>query len=271
MIHIYRIRKGVPGVGRKIARAFDAQEVTSKNPHNKIKTDDFVINYGRSVMPDWYNESIRIFNHPESVAFAVNKVETFKVLSKIGLPTLKFFTDKEEAENHLRKAGHIIVRHLVSGKQGKGIELLTEDDEVPEAPLYTEFFPKTHEFRVHVAFGKVIDFVQKKKMGSDKLKRLGLDEPNMLLRNHKRGWIFGRKNTTEGELIKQVAVDAVEVLGLDYGGVDVMVKFNSKKTDTRNSNIVDLKVAEVNSAPGMRSPTTFNAYINSFKEEMNYV
>lgn len=261
MSYIYRIRKNVPGVGRKLARALNLKELTSKKPMEKIPEGSAVINYGRSVVPEWERDDIETINHPDFVSLAVDKIKTLEKLWKCDVPTLQFTTEKITARSWLDNGSKIVARLTSKGKKGKGVVLVNPGDELPDAPLYTLHYNKDVEFRVHVVFGRVIDYVQKKKMGKAKLAALGIEQANMDVRNHGKGWVFAHNNVIKSELVEQIALDAVEALGLDFAGVDVLAK-------VEHGEVYDAVVCEVNSAPGMSSTTTFNAYVNAFREAL---
>ena len=267
-IVILRARKGVPGVGRRLARHFNCDEVTSKSyPKLKIQPMTLIFNYGRSVDPVWLNDALLegciILNDPNSVSKCVNKLETLKTLTKFEIPTLEFFDNFQDVKQYMEDNPDykVIVRHLLNSKKGKGIELITDVNDLPEAPLYTAFYDKTHEYRVHVFGGKVIDFVQKKKMGKKKLNALGLEEPNMLIRNNKRGWAFCRQAINYDTAIEQLAIAACDVVGVYFAGVDILAKWKDGK-------LVDAVVCEINSAPGMSDKNTFNAYTKAIEQTL---
>lgn len=273
---IYRIRKGVPGVGRKLANHFGAQEVTSKKPAPKIPDGAVVVNYGRSVVPDWFDDAVargvRVLNHPDSVALAVDKRKTLARLKEAGVACLDA-TESQAVAKQWAAENPVIIRATAKGKKGNGVSIAHSPAEVKKAPLYTAFYDKTHEFRVHVFNGEVIDYVQKKKMGEEKQAAFGLNGVNDLVRNHKRGWVFAHNKIIIRDQIKQLALDAANALGLDFCGVDILAKF--KKPANGNKMIfVDAVVCEVNSAPGMSATATLQAYtgaIAAYASEPNFV
>lgn len=272
-IAILRMRKGVPGVGRKLARYFNAYELTcGHKPAVKIPDNAVVINYGRSNWPVWYMEArqrgVRLLNQPSAVANSVDKRLTLELLSNAGVPCLDWSTDKAVAYDWYNNWTPVIIRHQVNGKKGNGIELADPEGDLsqgynketfPDAPLYTKHYDKDVEFRVHVVNGEVIDYVQKKRMGKKKREKLGLTDNDMLIRNHKRGWVFAHNDIIHSPLVKKLALDTVATLGLDYGGIDILAK-------TSDGEVVDAVVCESNSAPGMSSVTTFKAYVNAFEK-----
>lgn len=273
-IVILRVRKGVPGIGRKLSRYYSAYEVTCKKyPLQKVPDNSYVLNYGRSEWPVWaldaMSRGVQFINTPTAVGASVNKVLTLKILSTNGVACVQWTTDYKQAEEWYMKGKDIVVRNTATGKQGNGIVLcsrsypFSEGGSVPsqfkDAPLFTVAYDKDVEFRVHVVNGKVVDYVQKKRMGEEKRKARGLDEVDEFLRNHKRGWVFAHNNIIHSKLVKQLAIDTLAALGLDYGGVDILAKVN-EEGDT----VVDAVVCESNSAPSMSSSTTFKAYTEAF-------
>jgi carbamoylphosphate synthase large subunit len=269
-LYILRIKKDNPGVGQRLGRAFGADQlVCGLKPQRKIPDGAFVINYGRSEMPVWASQNVRIFNFPEAVAKCVDKRITLNLLAQAGVPCLNSTTSKEQATSWLKEGKPVVVRATATGKKGIGVSLVKPGEDLPDAPLYTEFYDKTHEFRVHVFRGKegelrVIDLVQKKKMGKAKLAKIGIETVNDLVRNHKRGWVFAHNDLALKDsdfgmaLLKSISINAAATLGMDFCAVDILAKIENGK--------VDIKVCEVNSAPGMSAPATFDAYVKAFTE-----
>lgn len=270
-VGVYRIRKGVPGIGRKIATALGAYELTSVRPEHRPALGAVVINYGRSQRPEWLADLVKnggyVVNTGSAVAKCVDKRVTLHELSKAGVPCLDYTLEQDEAQQWSDNGHRVFARTTAVGKKGKGIVITNAGERVPDAPLYTADWRKTHEFRVHVAFGKVIDLVQKKRMGEEKLAVMGIKDINEDVRNRGRGWVFAHKNRAlRGKTrptLENIALAAAKTLALDYCGVDVLVKLDEE------NNFVDAVVCEVNSAPGMSSPTTFAAYVGAFKDFIN--
>ena len=271
-IYIYRVRKDSPGVGLRLSNALGAGRLTSLKPKQLIKPQSLILNYGRSQDAAWQVQAVvdgcTILNKPAAVANAVDKRTTLRLLQSHGIPCVTPFTNRDDAIAFVEtlKKKRLIVRHTSSGKKGNGLELWEpEQGDIPDAPLYTEYYPKTHEFRVHVFNGEVIDFVQKKKMGSEKLAKLGITSVNKLVRNHKRGWVFARNNLVIGQedinTITEACKEAIKALGMDFGAVDVLAIVNNDDPRRLHS----FKICEVNSAPGMSDKNTFNAYVKAIQ------
>lgn len=203
-----------------------------------------ILNWGCTTVPQFPVE--RWINHPEAVKNAVDKVKCLTTLSCEMLPTVMWTTEKEEAESLQEDGYSIVARTLVESHSGKGIVLCSPSESLPEAKLYSVYIPRRMEYRVHVAFGKVID-VQLKRA------REGAKEEGVLdyeIRNHAGGWNYTREGLKERPDRDRMAVLAVEVLGLDFGAVDI-VRDTGKEDKP-------MYILEVNTAPGVYETTLAN-------------
>lgn len=263
---VLRIRKNTPGIGHKLARHFTCPQVTcGHRPAAKLNNGCHIINYGRSTVPVWYDKNRHILiNSPEFVGKCVDKSQTLEILSNANIPCLESTTCRNIAVGWSAQGKKVIVRATMHGKMGRGISIVNPGEHLPDAPLYTKHYDKTTEYRIHpfrdsAGNIKIIDKRQKKRMGKAKLKANGLEKPDMLIRNHKRGWVFTMNDLDWHQDIGQMAIDALEVLGGDYAGVDILARWDD------NGNFIDAVICEVNSAPGMRG-STFDRYVEAFKE-----
>lgn len=205
-----------------------------------------VVNWGSTETPIWKHSANTFLNHPFNVRKAVNKVVTLKTMLENDIPHIEFTADKGLATSWL-ETSPVVVRSVVNGYGGRGVKIVTEG-ELPDAPLYTKFIPKAREYRFHVFEGKIIDVQQKKR-------RSGLDErQDGLIKNLANGWVFCRDEITEPPSnARQIALDAIRALGLDFGSVDMLSKDGQAY------------VLEVNTASGLQG-TTLDLYINELKK-----
>lgn len=188
----------------------------------------------------------RLINPPRRVGHAMNKTLAFELLfGRVAMPD--YTLSKTQAQAWARE-GHIVYcRTLVSSHEGKGIVLAKTPEEVVDAPLYTKRFKNSKEYRVHVAFGKAIQVVQKKK-------RNGTDaDPNIRSNNN---WVFARNISGVPDEVVRQAILAVTTLGLDFGAVDVVWSVKNQKAC----------VLEVNTAPGL-DQTSANIYAKAFVDQ----
>lgn len=139
-------------------------------------------------------------------------------------------------------------RTKLNGHSGAGIVLAAREEDVPEnCPLYVRYIKKKHEYRVHVAFGKVIDVQQKKK-------RVDYDGTvDYAVRNHHTGWVYCRDEVSIPESCVGYCLLAIAALSLDFGAVDVIY----------NAHHNSYTVLEINTAPGLEGTSVEN-YANCF-------
>jgi glutathione synthase/RimK-type ligase-like ATP-grasp enzyme len=207
-----------------------------------------VINWGCSVL----KRSLvggSFLNKPEAIAIAANKLKAFKAMhGHVGIP---LFTESREEAIEWQQLGHIVVvRHLLSGHSGEGIELVaTEAVQMPEAPLYTCYVKKKEEYRIHVN-GGVAFFVQRKARN----KEIPDEKVNWQVRNHGNGFIFAHQDVDAPDVAKEQAIMAVKAIGLDFGAVDII----------QNTVTKAWVVLEVNTACGLTGGT-LKKYVEQFK------
>ena len=209
------------------------------------KYSGLVINWGSGVGPKSL-KPLSFLNKPEAVSLASNKIKTFEKLTKAKVNHVPWTKDKAQAQKWLEEGATVIVRTSIAGHSGKGIVVCSGADALPDAPLYTRYVKKRKEFRVHVVKGQAIDVVQKRKQNGV--------EADPLIRSHLRGWVFCRENVEEPASLREVAVQAVQALGLDFGAVDIIWNEAQNKC----------YVLEINTAPGIEG-TTVKKYADAFK------
>lgn len=244
---VYPYKKGSESA-KALANALGAKRIKLESSNFVEKGNRTVINWGSSSCP--YNS----LNSPEAVKAAGNKLTAFNIMQEAGVSCPPFTDDRNKAIYWLMDGEQLVVRHDLTGSSGKGIELIkqadfTGPDQVPIAPLYTQYVKKTDEYRVHVFDGKVID-VQKKM----KKKDVPNEEVNYQIRNLAGGFIFGREGVVAPESVTEQAVLAVQSLGLLFGAADI--GYHPE---------LGTKVYEVNTAPGLEGQTV-ESYANAFKE-----
>lgn len=222
---------------------------TKLNNYNSIG-----ICWGRSKGQDLYNN---IYNRPFAIKNCVNKDRTYSILSLHSLPIPEFTLSKEVGFNFIKNGG-CVIRHLVNGKGGEGVEVVLDTNKYksalmfPDAPLFTKFFDKTHEARYHVFSDEILQIVEKKRMGAIKREANNILELNPHVRNYANGWVLV-KNDINPALnmvnLKSTAILAIKKMGLLFGAVDMMVKLNDQ------GDLLDYAITEINTAPGIEGST----------------
>jgi hypothetical protein len=224
------------------------------------KVGDVILNWGNGRVPSWLGTAqtrrVRILNNPSAVNVAGNKLSTFQALQRAGVSIPEFTTDRAVAQTWLTSGERVVERHNLRGSSGQGIRMVSIADEDTEqqltgAPLYTKYVEKTAEYRVHIFNGEMIDFVQKKRVSSERR-----DETyNPYISSMEHGWVFTRNEVPEVPSVIRLAKAAVTALGLDFGAVDIMT-FDGRSF-----------VLEVNTAPGIAG-TTMVKYGNALRRIM---
>jgi glutathione synthase/RimK-type ligase-like ATP-grasp enzyme len=180
------------------------------------------------------------------------KIQQLRRFIEAGVPTLGFSEAAGDAVRWIEEGHTVVCRTLTRASEGRGIVLATTVEELQQSPLYTQYFPKKHEYRVQVFNGKVIDIQEKRK------KRGFEGERESKVRNLANGYVFCRDNVNPPEGMADAALTAVNCLGYTFGAVDVA--YNVKRNE--------FKVLEVNALPGMEG-TTLVKYTNAVLEWKN--
>jgi hypothetical protein len=209
----------------------------------RIITPTVLLNWGGSTI---VSGNVRYINHPNSVAVAKNKLDTFINLTMSGIYTPPFTTSETVARQWVEEGSVVYGRQLLEAGEGRGIVVLTQDSEWQRCPLYTKGIQKPHEYRVHVVKGEVIDYTKKRRRSEA--------ETSDYIRNSSNGWVFCRDGVSLPQVVSDAAISAVESLGLDFGAVDVAYKQAEDRA----------YVFEVNTAPGIEA-TTLEKYTQAIR------
>jgi glutathione synthase/RimK-type ligase-like ATP-grasp enzyme len=164
-----------------------------------------------------------------------NKIEQYEFFKAQGLPSLVFTKKIEEARQWCSESYIVVARTLTRSSEGKGIVIAETPEQVPMAPVYTQYRKKKREFRVHVFSDQVVQVLEKRK-------RKGFEGTvDTKIRNTANGYVFCSQDVVEPPGIRQLALAASKVTNSMFKGVDI--GFNEK--------LNELFVIEVNSAPGI--------------------
>jgi glutathione synthase/RimK-type ligase-like ATP-grasp enzyme len=172
-----------------------------------------------------------------------NKIEQYEYFQAHDIPALTFTTSSTQAKLWAEGGHTVVARLLTRASEGKGIVIAETPEQVPLAPVYTQYRKKKREFRVHVFKDKVVHVLEKRR------KQGALADARV--RNTANGYVFCSDNVTEPEGLRALALQASKVTQSDFKGVDI--GYNEKKNE--------LFVIEVNSAPGIMG-TNVQRYID---------
>lgn len=262
MIKIYAYNRYSQSA-RRLADEMDVYLIRHTNSRYRPRPGDTVINWGRG--RNW--TPARTLNPPDRVQMVVNKLSFFRCihawnedtdhdnLEQIN-PTVRipdWTTDITIAREWARAGRRVVVRRLLEAHEGRGIEIHTEADEIPQAPLYVKYIPKDAEYRIHVIGNAVIDR-QRKVLRSE----IPRENANWLVRNTANGFVFQRNGITVPEDVKAQALLAVQASGLDFAAADVIWSERRQQA----------YVLELNTAPGIEGTTVVN-YANELLRYIN--
>lgn len=211
----------------------------------RARGDDVILNWGSTTMPDNLLNA-RVFNHPNLVKKAVDKLVFFNLMADAGVRVPEFTTSFDEARLMCAQ-GAVVERHMLRASAGRGVRIAESPGDVTRAPLYTQYIKKQDEFRVHVVNGEIIDYQRKKRVYD-----VPDEDVNWQVRTMANGFTFGRDNVEINEDVRRQSQAAILALGLDWGAVDVVW----------NQSQGMAYVLEVNTAPGLVA-TTLERYTNS--------
>ena len=199
-----------------------------------------------------------VLNKKSALNDASNKGRSLELLTAAGINVPPAAT---------RFDGELLVGRTETHVGGEGFFLITSqrDLELAQGHLhcthFMKYIPTQREYRVHVFQGQVIG-------AGEKL--MGENATSLHIRNVGTGWTFRYNNDGAPQRVpqdvKNIATEAMQALGLDFGGVDVLKSIND-----------NFYVLEVNTAPGLVQPVEggrrrevvdgpmFQAYLTAFR------
>jgi glutathione synthase/RimK-type ligase-like ATP-grasp enzyme len=236
----------------------DARIILTRGSSFRGTKNKKVINWGSSQLPPEVAEAT-IYNKPGAIAKAGNKLDFFKLIKDSNEPARvpDWTTDLGTAIKWASK-GEVVGRLALTSSGGTDIVFSSDGIEgnFIKAKLFTRYIKKSAEFRVHIAFGEVID-VQKKVLRTTDDAGNAIDPKTVdfRIRNHRNGFIFQRNNIEVPDDVVFQARRAMGATSLDFGAVDVIWNEHEKQA----------YVLEINTAPGLEG-TTVESYARKFRE-----
>ncbi len=234
-----------------LKEALGIRKIRHENSRFRGGPNKRVINWGASNVSDEVSRC-NIVNPPDRVRVASNKLNFFRAVQPELLPP--WTTSFDEAIRWVGEGHDVCARTILNGHSAAGLVLMKRDnpDTFTQAPLYTQYVKKTEEYRIHVAFGQVIDF-QRKTLSKEKAE--SGDPINYQIRNLNNGFIYQRGGVNPNDAIRNMAIEAVGQCHLDFGAVDII--WNNQRQRPY--------VLEINTAPGLTGQTV-QSYADALRE-----
>lgn len=157
--------------------------------------------------------SNRIINPPEGIVTCASKVMTSALLYKNGVFTPEtFFTESRYLAGKFIEKHEKVVYKPVYGFDGVGITLIDSEEKLGDPPYYLqEYIPNDRDFRVFVIDGTAVGAIMRRS--------------ESLTHNIHQGGCGSAVEIDED--MGDIAARAAECVGVDYGGVDLLIHENS--------------------------------------------
>lgn len=232
---------------RSVARELGGLVLKHEGSQYRYKSGDIILNWGATAVPRGY--PVRL-NHPEAVKHAVSKTTTYNLLARNEVPTVEWTTSPEQAREWSLAGATVYHRALDRSCQGRGITVMRPDGfptEPPRGGFFTKRIAAKREFRVYCVGDTITTILEKRRRNGT--------ETNPYIRSHGNGYVFCREFSAPipHETFQRIAPAALRAVGLDFGGLDMLLLGNGKAY-----------VLEINSAPGITA-TALLEFCNEIK------
>ena len=222
---------------RQYFRSFNNNDIETMTKVPEVSAEDSILIRWGSRMELPTNGSTVVYNRADAISNITNKYRSRQLFAENGVATPKNIT----LDNVVDADFPIIARPFQHSKGRNFIELnditALRNHYNNSRYYYSAFVNKTHEFRIHVALGKVLGVMEKNPVeGSIAWNRAVTDSDP---------FTYIPWSDTDSRNLKPVlleALKAVDAVGADMGGVDVMMTADGSAS-----------VLEVNSAPTLNS------------------
>ena len=253
MLHLFAHNPHSEGAA-ELAQALGIRRIRHEGSRYVGNANKHIINWGSSRdLPEAVARA-NVLNPSQRVAAVSNKKRFFQLCEGTDIRVPEWTDDGRTAAEWYAEGKKVVGRRVLNGHSGEGIVIFNRENhrsplDMERLPLYTVYVPKKMEYRVHFAFGRVID-VQRKVRDPNR-------EPTTWdVRSHQNGFIFVR-NGVEDAMPTDVLTQAqrtIERCGLDFGAIDII--YNESRDQAY--------VLEINSAPGLVGQTV-QSYANAFR------
>ena len=194
-------------------------------------TNHIVVRWGNRIDVNLHN--CIVYNKAEAIANATDKKKSREIFKQKGVNSPRLVSRGDVNINY-----PLIARPRVHAK-GKNFHVIKNEVEFTvhlnthQDWYYSEFVDKVQEFRIHCGHGRILNYLEKPNPGNGQIAW------NRAL----NGEAFTNVKWNDyNSAVCKVALEAIQALGLDFGGVDVILDKEGKA-----------HVLEVNTSPTLAS------------------
>lgn len=189
---------------------------------------------------------VKVINRGDAIQAASNKREALETMRRAGIRVPELLKDDNSNLTFPllgRKDHHVGANDIVLCLQKQDIDRARQTG----CTHFSKYIPTKAEYRVHVFGDNIIKVSQKILTDPEKA-----TQP--WIRNFDAGYTFRQPETRLSGAARGMAIDAVSALGLTFGAVDVIIGDDDQPY-----------VLEVNTAPGLQTDTSLEAYLEQFR------
>jgi hypothetical protein len=216
-----------------------------KKVSNRRTRTDFFLRWGNS---DSFPVRTRLeLNTREAVLNTTNKLKMITILKDSGIPVPEFSTDQSLI------TGDVYIRNRL-GVTRFGSDFSPWTDLYFSKPIEN----KKREYRIHVFNSKIIAMYEKVPHDQE-------NQPRLFKSHNCKFKLVNPEICRVDSVGQQLVIDAVNNLGLLFGGVDLIYTYDNNKPESERKGFV---ITEVNSAPGLNNVNA-QRWIQVIKEYIN--
>jgi glutathione synthase/RimK-type ligase-like ATP-grasp enzyme len=224
----------------------DGKKMRLKTPI-KIK-DSIILRWGNTTNIEI--EGSVIYNNPKAIGISSHKGFCRKFLESKGVPIPKTYLVGED----ISQAKYPLIGRPEKHGQGKFFYICNTNNEVRDAinigcSYFSEIYPKTREYRVHIFMGKILAVMEKPAPDNNQVQwnHSVNDKPFVVL--ERKDWDLN---------VLKIALQANLECGLDYSGVDLM-------SHPQDNSLPLAVICELNTSPSLSScPYMIGKYAKAF-------
>jgi len=239
---------GEPSCSRLINRLSELGVFLHKTEDYNNQKADILIRWGHSGLFPLRNHAIEI-NSAISINLGSNKRKSRKSLQENGVSVPKSYFSKEECLLSDDLVYPLIGRPSYH-TQGKNVEFIENEKQLKDSvsTYYSEFIPKTKEYRVYIFGGKVLGVLEK----------VPKNKRDIAWNSHLGAVFYDLAAGDYDTNILTEAIKASQIIGQYFSGVDIMIYENRPY------------ILELNSSLALSNPNRVNIFAKAFKYLIDY-